>query len=80
MSVEDKQIAMRVRREVVRRRLDASRLFIFCTRGTVELGGTVGPAQKGAAMDYEHELQIIKERCTRLPGVRDVVWPYLQYH
>jgi hypothetical protein len=77
MSVADKQIAMHVRREVVRRAIDASQLFIHCTHGTVELGGRIKPLRKGATVDFEHELHIIRDRVIRIPGVRDVVWPYL---
>jgi len=79
MSVEDKALAMKVRREVVRRSLDASRLYIHSTNGNVELGGTVAPARKGTTLDLEAELEIIKERVMRMPGVRDLRWTYLNF-
>jgi len=79
MAVEDKQIAMRVRREIVRRSLDASQLMIHVAHGHVELGGILKPANRNAAIDMAKELEFAKERVIRIPGVRDMTWRYLRF-
>ena len=79
MGVEDKQLAVQVRREVVRRNLDASRLVLSCAKGAVELSGRLVPAVGTMGIDVEQELHIVRERAMRMPGCRDVTWKYLMF-
>jgi len=79
MALEDKQLAMQVRREIVRRMMDASRISIHVAGGHVEIGGIVRQANRNTPVDLERELEHVRERAIRIPAVRDVTWKYLRF-
>jgi osmotically-inducible protein OsmY len=72
MPAEDKDLAIRCRREFVRRQgIDSRFLEITAMRGVVTLRGELRPV-RGQDIDLQHELEVIMQNIRRISGVRDV--------
>ncbi|MFQ6132462.1 MAG: hypothetical protein ACE5R4_10535 [Armatimonadota bacterium] len=73
MPLEDKQLRLRVMREIARRNVDSSRLDVEAIGDVVYLRGRLRPlrSQRGK-IDMQKELETIKDNIMRLRGVRDV--------
>ena len=72
MPAEDKDLAIRCRREFVRRQgLDCTFVEVNAVRGVVSLRGELRPV-RGQDVDLHHELDIVMQNLRRVPGVRDV--------
>lgn len=72
MPVEDAATTRMVRREIVRRRLDDSRLQVNAMHGVVYLRGEVRALDRGG-VDPHEELHILSRILRSRPGIRDVV-------
>ncbi len=74
MSLEDKTLAMHVRKMIVKSPLDITMLSVTCRKGTVELAGSVRrpPDHAGATMDVRSELKKLVELARNTRGVQDV--------
>lgn len=72
MPVVDKDLAIRCRREFIRRQgLDPTYIEVSAIQGVVTLRGELRPI-RGQNVDLQHELEIIMQNIRRIPGVRDV--------
>lgn len=72
MPAVDKDLAIRCRREFVRRQgLDSTFIEVSAVGGVVTLRGELRPV-RGQSIDLQHELEVIMQNIRRLPGVRDV--------
>ncbi|MHB9130760.1 MAG: hypothetical protein ACYDBB_06680 [Armatimonadota bacterium] len=73
MSVEDKQLARLLTREMYRRRhLDLSDMRLDVTRGVGYIGGTIRPST-GEFIDPKTEAKALTDSVKRVPGLRDCV-------
>lgn len=72
MPVEDIATTRMVRREIIRRRLDDSRLQVNAMHGVVYLRGEVSALDRGG-VDAHEELHILSRILRSRPGIRDVV-------
>jgi len=75
MPVEDKQLALRARKEVIKRQgIQSTFIEVSAIKGVVTLRGALsrvrGPI--GADLDLEKEMEIIEQNIRTIPGVRDV--------
>ncbi|MBI3923612.1 MAG: BON domain-containing protein [Armatimonadetes bacterium] len=74
MALEDKMMAVAIRRTLARKSVDLSDLQISCSRGIVTLGGAIKePREFRGHLDMKDEMSSILELIRRIPGVRDVV-------
>jgi osmotically-inducible protein OsmY len=74
MPIEDKQLGLRIRREITRRQgIDASDLRIHTTGGTVYLAGRLRATRGAVGLDMKKEAEIIEHSLRNIPGVRDVI-------
>lgn len=72
MPVDDKQMGLRVRKEIVRRQgIDTSRVEVTANRGVIVLRGEIRPV-RGQDIDLDKELEIIEQAVRQIPGVRDI--------
>ncbi len=74
MAVEDKMLAMRIRRVLARKIADMTEMEITCTRGVVHLSGRLKePRGFKGRLNLQEELDSIVEMVRRVPGVKDVM-------
>ena len=74
MSVEDKQLARELSRELTRRRsIDISDTRFSVTRGIAYVGGVIRPSP-GEVFDPKAETEQIKDAIKRIPNMKDVVF------
>lgn len=72
MPVADKDLAIRCRREFIRRQgLDSTLIEVSAIQGVVTIRGELRPV-RGQDIDLQHELEVIMQSIRRIPGVRDV--------
>lgn len=74
MAVEDKMLAMRIRRLLARKAADLSLMEITCAKGVVTLTGEIrAPRGFKGKIDLREELEDIIELIRRMPEVKDVL-------
>lgn len=79
MSVEDKVIAMNVRRTIVRTTLDISELQIGCIRGVVEMTGRVKPPPNRAGeINVRKEFRTLCDSARSTRGVKEINFDRVQ--
>jgi hypothetical protein len=74
MSMEDKTLAMMVRKMIVKSPLDITMLQVTSRRGIIELTGSVRKPSdhKGATMDLKAEMKKLVAHAKSTRGVTDV--------
>lgn len=74
MSIEDKTLAMQVRKTIVKTPLDITMLDVAARKGVVELTGSVRKPNDhaGATLDLRAELKKLVEHARNTRGVTDV--------
>lgn len=69
-SMEDKALALQVRHAMSRTPLDVTQVIVSCTRGTIELVGSVRkPRDFRGELDLKKELLKLKQSAENVRGV-----------
>jgi len=73
VSPEDRALSVALRRHVAKSALDISELIISCSKGIVELNGTVKPPRNTPGeFNARKEFQVLKSQIQNVRGVLDV--------
>ena len=74
MPIEDKQLGLRIRREITKRAsIDASDIRISTSGGVVYLNGKLKLTRGAVGIDLKKEAEIIAKCIRSIAGVRDVI-------
>jgi osmotically-inducible protein OsmY len=74
MPLEEKQLGLRIQREVTKRAtLDSTDLRVHVAGGVVYLNGRVRAFRTAVGVDLRHEMDVLERSIRSVPGVRDIV-------